>query len=101
MPLDEISYGIFIIQYFEQDDPDFYITKIKYIEENNVDDMELVFAEEEYTNGQLTKVKFSSSHFILENYISLINAFIECLEIILTAMKGDGICRKTKKEVIR
>ena len=66
MPLDEIFYGIFIIQYFEQDDPDFYITKIKYIEENNVDDMELVFAEEEYTNGQLTKVKFSSSHLILK-----------------------------------
>lgn len=43
-------------KYFEQDDPDLYVSKIKYILENDVDDMELYFTEEEYTNsGQLLK----------------------------------------------
>uniref|UniRef100_A0A224Z314 HECT-type E3 ubiquitin transferase n=1 Tax=Rhipicephalus zambeziensis TaxID=60191 RepID=A0A224Z314_9ACAR len=43
-------------KYFEQDDPDLYVTKIKYILENDVDDMELYFSEEEYTSsGQLLK----------------------------------------------
>ena len=44
------------LQYFEQDDPELYVTKIKYIEENDVNDMELVFAEEEYVDGRLDKV---------------------------------------------
>ena len=39
-----------------QDDPDLYVSKIKYIEENNVDDMDLVFSEEEYKDGHLDKV---------------------------------------------
>ncbi|XP_077537713.1 apoptosis-resistant E3 ubiquitin protein ligase 1 isoform X1 [Haemaphysalis longicornis] len=43
-------------KYFEQDDPDLYVTKIKYILENDMDDMELYFCEEEYTSsGQLLK----------------------------------------------
>ncbi|RWS30289.1 apoptosis-resistant E3 ubiquitin protein ligase 1-like protein [Leptotrombidium deliense] len=44
-------------KYFEQDDPDLYISKIKYIVENDVADMELTFTEEEYdNNGQLIRV---------------------------------------------
>lgn len=46
-----------VIQYFEYDDPELYVRKVKYIEENSVDGMELMFAEEEYKNGQLYKVK--------------------------------------------
>ncbi|XP_014682029.1 PREDICTED: apoptosis-resistant E3 ubiquitin protein ligase 1-like [Priapulus caudatus] len=44
-------------KYFEQDDPDFYVAKIRYIEENSVEDLELYFAEEQYNdNGKLEKV---------------------------------------------
>lgn len=43
-------------KYFEQDDPDLYLSKIKYIEEHDVDGMDLYFVEEEYcSNGQLIK----------------------------------------------
>jgi hypothetical protein len=35
-------------QYFESDDPDLYTTKIQYILENDVTDLDLVFAEEEF-----------------------------------------------------
>lgn len=45
-------------QYFEQDDPDLYLSKVKYILENDVEEMELYFVEEEYDNdGQLLKVE--------------------------------------------
>ena len=44
------------MQYFEQDDPELYLTKIRYIEENDVNDMELVFAEEEYEGSSLVRV---------------------------------------------
>ncbi|XP_059144171.1 apoptosis-resistant E3 ubiquitin protein ligase 1-like [Physella acuta] len=44
-------------KHFETDDPEFFTTKISYIENNDVDDMELTFAEEVYdTQGQLVKV---------------------------------------------
>ncbi|XP_077997335.1 apoptosis-resistant E3 ubiquitin protein ligase 1-like [Glandiceps talaboti] len=44
-------------KYFETDDPDTYVTKIKYIQENDVDDLDLVFAEEEYNeNGSVDKI---------------------------------------------
>ncbi|KAF4518827.1 hypothetical protein B566_EDAN008156 [Ephemera danica] len=43
-------------KYFEQDDPDLYLTKVKYILEHDVEDMELFFVEEEYDRfGQLLK----------------------------------------------
>ncbi|CAH1098639.1 unnamed protein product [Psylliodes chrysocephalus] len=45
-------------KYFEQDDPDLYLSKIKYLLENNIDEIEteLFFVEEQYdTNGQLVK----------------------------------------------
>lgn len=46
------------MQYFEQDDPDLYLTKIKYLLENDIDniDTEIYFIEEQYDSfGQLTK----------------------------------------------
>ena len=44
------------LQHFEQDDPELYLTKIRYIEENDVNDMELTFSEEEYEGSTLSKV---------------------------------------------
>ena len=46
------------LQYFEQDDPELYISKIKYIKENDVDDMDLSFVEEEFKDGKLEKVRY-------------------------------------------
>ncbi|XP_014220274.1 apoptosis-resistant E3 ubiquitin protein ligase 1-like [Trichogramma pretiosum] len=44
-------------KYFEMDDPDLYASKIKYILENDVEGMELFFAEEEYSkDGELINV---------------------------------------------
>ena len=44
-------------KYFEQDDPQLYLSKIKYIEDNDVSDMELTFSEDEYDGkGQLIRV---------------------------------------------
>ena len=48
----------YYLQYFEQDDPELYTSKIKYIEENDVDDMELSFVEEEFKDGKLEKVQY-------------------------------------------
>ncbi|XP_066257066.1 apoptosis-resistant E3 ubiquitin protein ligase 1-like [Euwallacea similis] len=45
-------------KYFEQDDPDLYLTKIKYLLENNIDEIEteVYFVEEEYDDtGQLDR----------------------------------------------
>ncbi|XP_023722301.1 apoptosis-resistant E3 ubiquitin protein ligase 1 isoform X3 [Cryptotermes secundus] len=44
-------------KYFEQDDPDLYLSKVKYILEHDVEEMELYFVEEEYDKfGQVIKV---------------------------------------------
>ncbi|XP_052123862.1 apoptosis-resistant E3 ubiquitin protein ligase 1 isoform X1 [Frankliniella occidentalis] len=44
-------------KYFEQDDPELYLSKIKYILENDVEEMDLYFIEEEYDRaGQLVEV---------------------------------------------
>ncbi|XP_050303094.1 apoptosis-resistant E3 ubiquitin protein ligase 1 isoform X2 [Anthonomus grandis grandis] len=46
-------------KFFEQDDPDLYLTKIKYLLENNIDEIEteVHFVEEEYDDtGQLVKM---------------------------------------------
>ncbi|KAF7994519.1 hypothetical protein HCN44_003991 [Aphidius gifuensis] len=44
-------------KYFEQDDPDLYLSKVKYILENDVEEMELYFVEEEYDkDGQLLNI---------------------------------------------
>jgi hypothetical protein len=45
------------LQYFESDDPDLYTTKVQYIQENDVADLGLVFAEEEFdSNGRASTV---------------------------------------------
>ncbi|XP_060068994.1 apoptosis-resistant E3 ubiquitin protein ligase 1-like [Ylistrum balloti] len=43
-------------KYFETDDPELYKTKVQFIDENDIDDMELSFSEEEYSDGQLQRV---------------------------------------------
>lgn len=54
-------------QYFEQDDPDLYLSKVKYILENDVEEMELYFVEEEYDNdGQLLKVEVVDAPSVLQ-----------------------------------
>ena len=44
-------------KYFERDDPDLYVSKIKYILENDVEDIEMYFTEDEYdiTSGKLLR----------------------------------------------
>lgn len=43
---------VYCWQYFESDNPELYTTKIQYIRENDVNDLGLVFAEEEFdSNG--------------------------------------------------
>ena len=45
------------MQFFETDDPDLYVSKIEYLRDNDAEDLELVFAEEEYNDrGQVSKV---------------------------------------------
>ena len=47
-----------MFQYFESDDSELFTSKVKYIVENDVEDMELTFAEEVYDcNGRLEKVR--------------------------------------------
>ncbi|OTF77090.1 ubiquitin protein ligase-like protein, partial [Euroglyphus maynei] len=44
-------------RYFEQDDPDLYIRKIKFILENNCSSLDLCFCDEEYdSNGKLIRI---------------------------------------------
>lgn len=46
------------MQYFETDDQEFYKTKVCFILNNDVSEMDLVFAEEKYSkSGQLEKVR--------------------------------------------
>lgn len=40
-----------MLQHFESDDPDLYTTKIQYILENDVTDLDLKFVEEEFVSG--------------------------------------------------
>lgn len=48
-------------QYFETDDQEFYKTKVCFILNNDVSEMDLVFAEEKYSkSGQLEKVRQDS-----------------------------------------
>ncbi|CAI8030195.1 Apoptosis-resistant E3 ubiquitin protein ligase 1 [Geodia barretti] len=44
-------------KYFESDDPDLYVSKIQYIRENGVSDLELVFAEEEFSEDGTVRVR--------------------------------------------
>ena len=46
-----------IFQYFGSDDRELFATKVKYVLENDVDDMALTFSEEIYSNrGELAQV---------------------------------------------
>jgi len=46
------------LQHFESDDPDLYMTKVKYIIENDVTDGGMTFSEEEYSgDGRLLRVR--------------------------------------------
>ena len=49
IPIVDVLYPL---QYFETDDPELFTTKVKYIHENDVDGLDLVFAEELYTVGR-------------------------------------------------
>lgn len=52
-----MAFHLIFWQYFEQDDPDLYLSKVKYILDHDVEDMDLFFVEEEYDKtGQLLKV---------------------------------------------
>lgn len=62
-------------QYFETDDQEFYKTKVCFILNNDVSEMDLVFAEEKYSkSGQLEKVRqrFGKEHplFFIADVIS-------------------------------
>ena len=57
-------------QYFETDDPELYKSKIRYIEENDINDMDLFFCEEEYT-GQSIKVGL-----VARKVAELLNCFV-------------------------
>lgn len=59
---------VFLTQYFETDDQEFYKTKVCFILNNDVSEMDLVFAEEKYSkSGQLEKVRqpFGKEHPLL------------------------------------
>lgn len=61
-------------KYFEQDDPQLFLSKIKYIEENDVSDMELMFTEDEYDEtGHLVRVNIF--HFKKEGNWTFQSAF--------------------------
>lgn len=73
-------------QYFEQDDPDLYLTKVKYILEHDVNDMDLYFTEEDYDqSGQLVQVSYPlvCFYFII-NSLSNETFFIFSLDFIET-----------------
>lgn len=54
--------SISLPQYFETDDPEFYKSKVCFILNNDVSEMELVFAEEKYSkSGQLEKVRVGAN----------------------------------------
>ncbi len=62
-------------KYFEQDDPQLFLSKIKFIEDNDVSDMDLTFSEEEYDDkGQLIRVNvFSFCGFIYSRNLHYLN----------------------------
>lgn len=56
--LPSMSLPFSFTQYFETDDPEFYKSKVCFILNNDVSEMDLVFAEEKYSKtGQLEKVR--------------------------------------------
>jgi hypothetical protein len=53
------KYSLIKVENIYIDDPELYKTKIKFIEDNRIEDMELTFIEEEYSDGQLVRVIIS------------------------------------------
>lgn len=65
-----LNFETFFLQYFEQDDPDLYLSKVKYILEHDVEEMELYFVEEEYDKfGQVIKVSQKADQTILLTFL--------------------------------
>ena len=56
-----------MLQYFETDDPELYTTKVKYVKESDVSDLELMFAEEVFSpsTGPVTKVSSTAPNMYL------------------------------------
>ena len=64
-------------KYFEHDDPPLFLTKIKYIEENDVSDMELTFSEDEYDEqGKLLRVNYRFD--LLSADLTFLFCFLDC-----------------------
>lgn len=64
-----LNFETFFLQYFEQDDPDLYLSKVKYILDHDVEEIELYFVEEEYDKfGQVIKVSQKADQMILFTY---------------------------------
>ncbi|XP_021965341.1 apoptosis-resistant E3 ubiquitin protein ligase 1 [Folsomia candida] len=82
-------------KYFEQDDPELFMTKVKYLLENDVAPMELTFTEDEYSqsNGKLLKsVELISNG----RNIAVIN---ENREEYLNLLAQYRLCTKVKREI--
>lgn len=78
-------------QYFETDDQEFYKTKVCFILNNDVSEMDLVFAEEKYSkSGQLEKVR---QHFGKEHLF-----FIIVIADVISQAKGATI--QTKETIL-
>ena len=52
----------FCVQYFEQDDAELYVSKIKFILENDVTELQLTFTQEVYRDGKLSQVRSTLLH---------------------------------------
>ena len=65
-------------QYFETDDAELYKSKIKYIEENDINDMELTFSEEEYSPDGQGAVKVTSLTLSPPNKLSSAKFLVCC-----------------------
>ena len=73
-------------QYFETDDPEFYKSKVCFILNNDMSEMELVFAEEKYNkSGQLDKVRQRTeacgSHFSASSVSGLSSRAFAMMEV--------------------
>lgn len=83
-------FSFWFSQYFETDDQEFYKTKVCFILNNDVSEMDLVFAEEKYSkSGQLEKVR---QHFGKELLF-----FILIADVISQAM---GATIQTKETIL-
>lgn len=55
------------------DDPELYKTKVKYILENDIEEMDLTFSEEEYSpEGHLVKVCLYINYYNMTHFLTII-----------------------------